>query len=285
MTSVSQAALAASVLVGLVSIPAVSKTAVPQETETSEIPEVTDQETGREVVKSVSPDGFQAKISTAFEEFMTNVNSEEANATLETPTSDLQMKKTSQGTRWKLSTSRGSLEIHSTHDKVIEKTETPQGTLKLIQHDGTTTRKFRGANRTAVERSRAKLKQMMEKKKEELDSKRKTLKKDYRIIVKINESLASGFVDETYQHAVLINQDTETVNLEGWTVEDADGNQETLPAVEVEPGESLKLYSNSEDDVGEEENSVYGIFSAWTNSGDEIRLYNTRGDLVAESSF
>lgn len=282
MTTVTQAALAASVLVGLVSIPAVSKTAMPQEAEAGEIPEVSEQNTGREVIKSVSPDGFHASVSTAFEEFMTNVNSEEANATLETPTSDLSMEKTSQGVRWKLSTSRGALEIHSSHDKVVEKTETPQGTLKIVQHDGTTTRKFRGANRTAVESSRATLKRMLEKKKQELHQKRELLEKEYEVEAKLNDTLVEGSSDDG-EHALIINRDTEAVNLEGWTLHESGEGNRTLPSIKLQPGEKLKLYSGSESELGDEENAIFDFTSAWA-SDDEIRLYNSRGDLVDRSS-
>lgn len=283
MTSISQAAVAASVLVGLVSVPAVSQTAPPKNSMETAIPNVSTEDAGREVVKSVSPDGFEAEISTAFEKFTTRANPERANATLQTPTSDLRMEKTSKGAEWKLATARGALTVKRSHDSVTEITETPEGTLKVVREDGATTRKFRGSDRSAVEEARERLHNRLEEKKQQMDDRREELEPEKKVSIRINSSLADGYGNNTEEHALIINEGKKAYNLDGWTVKDDDGNYQIEDEV-VEPDEKLRVYSSSEEDVSFNGKAVYGAM-AWTNGGTQAILLDSDGEKVDESSF
>lgn len=283
MTSISQAAVAASVLVGLVSIPAVSKTAPPANSVSTQIPNVSTDSAGREVVKSVSPSGFHATISTAYEEFTANANPDEANASLETPTADLQMEKTADGAKWVLSTARGQLTIQRTHDSVTEITETPEGTLQTVRKDGGTRTVFQGSDREQVEEARDRLHALLQEKKRQLDDRRTELRPDRDLMIKMNSSLAEGYGNNSEQHALVINDDDREIDLDGWTVSDGD-EEHPVTDVSLSPGETLRIYSSSSDDIDYDGKAVYDAM-AWTNSGDTAILIDSEGEEVARSSF
>ncbi|WEL20047.1 lamin tail domain-containing protein [Candidatus Nanohalococcus occultus] len=284
MTSVVQAAAAASVLVGLVSIPAVSKTAVEPSAMSAEMPNISDNSTTSEVSKTVSTDGFRAQVQTAFTEFTTNVRPEEANATVQSAASRLQVEKQAGKTVWKLSTSTGSMKLVQTPQKVLEEVETPSGTLRKVRAGGTVSTSFEGADREAVESARQDLKELLEKKKAEIDRKREKFGEGSSTVsssleLRANESTGSGYGNNTREHVVLVNNG-ESVDLEGWELGNNNPEFAELGDVTVSNGESVRIYSSDIDTDGITDTGL-----TWENGGDTAKLRNPDGELVAEKSY
>ncbi|ELZ26433.1 micrococcal nuclease-like nuclease [Halogeometricum pallidum JCM 14848] len=87
------------------------------------------------------------------------------------------------------------------------------------------------------------------------------------------------------EYVVFRNEGEEAVDLSGWSVVDAAGNDYTFPSgTRLEPGAELTLRTGTGDDGG---GTVYwGRGSAvWNNGGDTIRLRDDDGAVVLERPY
>lgn len=285
MTSVAHAAAAASVLVGLVSVPAVSKTAV-EPSMTPNVTEVSDNATSRQVTRQVSSDGFSATVSTAFNELKTSVTPGGVDTSLKSLGSKLEVDKQPGRTVWTLTTSSGSLKIVQTPSKTREIVETPQGTLKRTQAGATVRTSFDGSDRASVEEARTELKDLFRSKKQKMDRKRRSIAPsdsntatEAQVTVTANESTGSGYGNNTLEHVVISNQGA-SVNLEGWSLENNNPQSAELESYVLESGESVKVYSSDVDADG-----ITGTGISWENGGDTATLFDSDGEKVAEDSY
>jgi hypothetical protein len=285
MTSVGEAALAASVIVGMISIPAVSQTSVNQNSAAQTLPNISQTESQpRQVTRQTSSNGFYAAIDTAMQDFSTFVSADSSNATLENSVSELSVSRSSDSVEWVLETPEGRLEIRQNYRKTVETAETPYGTLKKVKKNGAARTSFQGSDRQKVEKIREKLRDQMQQKKQEIDQKRQELKQTAlpKVEVMLNESLASGYGNNTEEHVVIINQGSEKVSLDGWKLQNKDPETYSFKDTEIEAGQKLKVYSSEADELPDIENAVYNSELTWHNSGDTATLKNDKGIEVAE---
>ena len=287
MTSISQAAIAASVIVGMISIPTVSQSAISQNPETQQIPDMNQPDAPREVSRINSADGFHATINTAMNDFSTYVSSESANATLESSTSNLEVSRSADEVEWSFQTPEGRLEITQTSTKTVQVTETSEGTLKQVQNGGTVKTSFKGSDRQKVEEARSSLKQKMEEKKQQLNQKRKELKDSAtpEIQVVLNESTASGYENNTEEHVILINQEPGEIELDGWKIQNDNPDTYEFKDVVIEPGEKLKVYSSDADEIEDSGEAVTGTGLTWSNSEDTATLINDKGTVISSEKY
>lgn len=288
MTTISQATLAASVMLGLVSIPAVSQTATFDGNFTQDMPNITTSEsTPKQVSRTTSPEGFRASIETAFSEFTTKIASGSANASLESPDSELQVKKSSGRTEWILTTPHGKLTVQKSSTKAVETAETPQGTLKLVKQNGGVTEEFSGSNRAEVEKARKEMKQLMQDKKKKLDEKKQKLREQAlpNVEVVANSSTGSGYGNNSQEHVVIVNNEPSEINLEGWKIQNNNPASYTFEDVSVPADSKLRVYSSEKEDVEFSGNAVYDTGLTWENGGDTATLFNSEGAKVEERSY
>ncbi len=292
MTSIYHAAIAASVLVGLMAVPAASSSVDMSESFSEDIsagmPDVDAQgDVPEKVTRSTSPDSFQASIKTAFSEFTTSITSDSASASIEDPTSELEVDRHPSRTEWTLTTSKGTLKVVESSDAEVEKVSTPYGELKTETRNGAEKTQFSGSDRQEIERIRHELRPILEEKKEELEDKSERIRQQELPNVEIvaNESTAGGFGDNDRQHAVLVNNEFEEVNLNGWELTDGYYSHE-FGNVVLEPRESLHVYTSSSDEVGDAvEPAEFNSGILWNTGGDTATLYDTEGVKVAEESY
>lgn len=283
MTSVTEAAMAASVIVGMISLPAVSQVPpAPQQ-----MPNLTEKTPSKEVVRQSSPDGFTATISTAFQDFRTAIGANSANASLESSQARLEVEKRPSSTTWILTAPAGKMTLERQPTKVVETVETPSGTLQTIRNNGAVRERFKGSNRSRVESSASTLRKLMEKKRQDMMEKRKQVapsgtKESPDIDLIANESTASGFGDNDREHVVIVNQGSDTAVLDGHTLRNDNPDTYEFDELEVEPGERVRVYSNDPEDVPE--NSVTGTGLTWANSGDTASLLED-DYLVVEKGY
>lgn len=281
MATISHAAVAASVVIGLVSIPSASMAATSGSTASADIPDVSDsEEVPKEVSRSTSSDGFEASVKTAFKEFKTEVNHDSMESSLENPGSRLEVEKKPSETEWKLVTSRGTLKISSSGETVEEVAETPLGTLEITREGGEKTVRFEGSKRSEVEERYNQMRQKMEERKQELEERRQELERSGvpNVRVVANESTASGFGDNEDEHVVLVNSDINSVDLDGWKLSDEATSYE-MPSLTLKPGEKVKVYSS------QEWHGFEGTGISWNDGGDTATLENNEGVKVDETSY
>ncbi len=281
MATIAQAAVAASVLVGLVSIPAASQSVTSGKVVSDDLPDISSsEEVPKQVSREASSDSFSAEVKTAFNEFRTEVTSGSVEASVENPNSRLDVERTPSGTTWELTASSGTLTLEESGDRVVEKSSTPYGSLEVTRHEGTREVEFEGSSREKVEKRHQELMKMMESRKEDLDERRQDLRERVRPNVEViaNSSTASGFGDNDQEHVVLVNNDLEEVNLEGWTLEDEAGSY-TFPSVALESGDRLKVYSSQEWKGNE------GTGISWNDGGDTATLSDSEGQEIDSESY
>lgn len=277
MTSISQAAVAASVLVGLVSIPAASSSVNMQGAFNEDLPSTSDtQQVPREVERATTEDGFFTEVETAFNRFSSHTTPDRANASLENPRADLKVSRTPSKTSWKLKTATGTLTIEKTSSTVREVTETSEGTLKKIERNGAVKTSFEGKDRTSVEQTYMGLRDMLEKKRNRLEKKTQEVVEKTRpdVEVTVNETTA-----DDPEYALIRNMETEPVNLKGWKLTDEVTSYE-FGDLTLEAGESLRAMSN------DEWQGFEGTGIAWNNNGPETAtLKDKNGREVDSSSY
>lgn len=288
MESITQAAIAASVLIGLMAVPAASKTVDFSEESSSDLSDISGAEdVPEQVSRTASTDSFRASISTAFDEFSAFISPDSANASIENLESSLEVDRSPSETEWVLTTSQGRLTVVESSNAEVEEVSTPRGTLKTETRNGAKTTEFSGSDREEVEKTAHELQQLLEDKKKEVDEKRDRIRKqglpDIEVVA--NESTASGFGDNDQEYVVLVNKEFEEVSLDGWVLKD-DGGSHELEGVTLGAREELYVYSSAKEDVENPgEPAVFDTGIAWNNGGDTATLKNAEGTEIAEESY
>lgn len=282
MASVFHAAVAASVVVGMASLPAVSE-APGEMTNMAELPEEAG-ETSMEVVRSSSPDGFEAEISTTFQNFVTSVGASSANASLTSSQSELQMESRPQGTRWRYTSPHGEIVFETSSAKSVERVTTPEGTLETVQEKGDVTESFEGSDREKVEELAEHLRSEMESAKQDFERKRQEVRPKPDINLISNASTGSGFGDNDYEHVVIVNEGDVPVDLEPYELRDETQDSFDLPPYILEPGESVKIYTWPEEQMEEpDQDAIFDSGVIWVDTGDTSQLVRDEEVVVEES--
>ncbi|WP_206662558.1 DUF4350 domain-containing protein [Halorubrum sp. BOL3-1] len=86
------------------------------------------------------------------------------------------------------------------------------------------------------------------------------------------------------EYVSFVNQGDETVDLDGYVVDDEVDNSYTFSGVSVDPGATITLYTGTGDDT---DDTVYwgrgnGV---WNNGGDTVSVTDPDGNLVVEHSY
>lgn len=286
MADLATSAAAASLLVGLMTIPAASTTLDSSATVSDQLPDISERNSSPvEVSRKTSSSGFQASIQTAFDRFSLETSHASAEAELEQPTSRLKVERSPSTTSWILTTSSGTLEIKKSSTGVTETVKTASGTLEIRRENGAVSRSFEGESKDEVLSAYHELRSLMEQKKQEMDEKRQRLEEGSRPEMEViaNKSTAEGFGNNTREHAVIVNNGLSEVKLQGWTLED-DSSSFELPAYTLAPGERVNVYSKDKETLGTE-GGIYDSSLGWNDNGDVATLSNRKGEEVAEIGY
>lgn len=286
MTSIQHAAIAASVIVGLLSIPAASQTAGIPSAVTGDLPNVSQsQEIPRESFTRVTEDGFVRQVETAFNSFATNISSGSASARLENPGSRLEVNRNPSRTEWVLSTPSGTLEVVKTSSRTFEQTVTPQGTIRFEKVNGDREVNFTGSSREEVEQTHHDLLQLLKQKKQEIENRRSRMREEAMPDVELvaNASTASGFGDNDREHVVVVNRDFEPVSLKGWKLTDESLSSHEFGEVSVPARGRLHVYSGTPEDP--DQPFVEGTGISWNDGGDTATLYTGDAKQMAEETY
>ncbi|MFB6190491.1 MAG: lamin tail domain-containing protein [Candidatus Nanohaloarchaea archaeon] len=288
MAAISQAAIAASVVVGLLAVPVASQEAEVTGMATGTLPNVSTAETvPKKVSRTTSATGFRATVQTAFDRFSTSISAGSSNATLERPGSELDVRTTSGSKEWVLKTPDGTLRIEKSSDRTVEEVSTPQGDLRIEVNDGARTTTFSGSNRQEVEEARRRLHDLLERRRQQLKQRGQRLRDrampDVEIVA--NSSTASSSSSSpTPEHVILVNREFEPVKIDGWKLSDPSSSHR-LGDVTLEPGERLHVYTEPESSVGGSEPAVYDTGISWNDDGDVVFLENGNGEQITRESY
>ncbi len=283
MTTITEAALAASVLVGLLSIPSVSQTTTPTGAFSGDMPSVSGSDTApKEVTTTTGPALFHRTVETAFSTFETEISDSEADIVLEDTGSRLEVHRSPSSTTWMLTTPTGTLEVAEKGSQKLETVSTPAGTLERVIDNGRVREDFTGANREEVEEAREQLRNEMEEMKKEMEERSVEMRNDqYRATLSINVSADSP------EYAVIRNSGSSPVDVEGWTLSDNAGTH-VLGDVSVPANGELYVYTEETGEVepvDEEAVNVYDSNLAWNQDSDTATLEDSEGNEVESYSY
>ncbi|MFB6208895.1 MAG: lamin tail domain-containing protein [Candidatus Nanohaloarchaea archaeon] len=289
MTNLANAAIAASLLVSMVSIPAASQSigssnsiqpALDNISSSKEIP--------REESTSIDSDSFIRKTESAFSSFRTKVTSGEVSGRLENPHTSLRVESEPGETRWILESPEGRLEVSDTADSTTRKVTTPYGTLVRKSKDGGISRSFEGSNREKVEKIMEDLLKKLEQRQQKYRKKaKKSRLKYYRDGFSL-EVVSGG--NDNPEKVVITNSMSRKVDLSGWKVTNDNPDSFELNT-SIGAGESLHLYTEEEsseevENVTEGDGIyVYGSGLSWDDTGDTATLYDSSGGRIARKSY
>lgn len=284
MADISNAAILASIVVGMVSIPAASgnidaETAVPEPVDNiSSTENVPKQES-----TNLSSNSFSKVVETAFSEIRTEVTSGNIDGELESPQSRLELEKTPEGVVWKMETPQGTLTVKQESQKVVERTETPQGTLEKTRVNGAISTSFEGSNREKVESVSKELRDLMEQKREEYRSNTDKMRTE-----QYSDGIQLDVAPETPEKAIIENQVGQSIDLEGWRISNNNPDYFELNQT-LGNGQKIHIYSSDSDDINVTENEgeiyVYGSGLTWEDGGDTAKLFDSEGEQIESYSY
>lgn len=282
MADIGSSIMVASMIVGMLTVPAASKTIDSSNSISTDMPDISDSNTvPEEVSTNTSSDSFTRRVETAFQEFQTSISSESAETSVESADSRLDIEKSPEKTVWKLESSRGQLKIIQSSSKTVEEVETPFGSLKTTRINGGVRESFEGSDREKVENAAEELRNLMDEKKNQIEQQRTQTQVDqYSQNIEIE-------VNATTDYVVIDNQMSRNLDLEGWKLTDEVGEYE-FGSTQVPSEGTLYVYTDSKQDLDVEEkedsNYIYDSGIAWNNNGDTATLWKD-GEGVAEKSY
>lgn len=274
----------ASIIVGLLTMPAASKSLKSSSGIKSNLANISVDDFPKEVTTQASSDSFSRKTDTAFREFETHIASEEAKSSVETPSSRLTVSRTPSRTRSVLKSSRGSLTVTESFGSVNKTVETAYGTLTETEENGEVTESFEGSQREKVEAIMEELEDVMEQKRTRIKERNQKARAQ-----RLAKSLEMEVEEDSPEHLVLNNTGNREVSLDGWKIFNNNPDSYEFSGVSIRPEETLKAYSKDREDLNVTEEDgvryVYGTGLTWENNGDTAALETGSETEVMEESY
>lgn len=182
----------------------------------------------------------------------------------------------------------GKLTVKESYNKSIETVETSQGKLKTGYNDGKQIYEFRGYNRTLVESRRDQLKEDLEQIMTAIDNERESIEEQK--LPDIELGINKQDDEDTYFE--LTNEENEAVNLENWMLEGMESEtssrdaEHTFEPITLEPDETLKVYTESDNEISEDEGYVIADeMTIYSSQSDTVVLYNNWRDEITRQSY
>lgn len=285
MADIGSSIMVASMIVGMLTVPAASKTINSSNSISTDMPDISSSDTvPEEVSTNSSSESFTRRVETAFQEFETTISSESAETSVESADSRLDIEKSPEKTVWTLESSQGQLKIIQSSSKTVEEVETPYGSLKTTKINGGVQESFEGSDREKVESAAEELRVLMDEKKNQIEQQRTQTQVDqYSQNIEIEE------INKSEDFVVIESQMQRQISIEGWKISDEVKSHE-FEEISIPAGGKLIVHSDSEDEVGAEEkegvNRAYDTNIVWNqeSSGDTATLWKN-GEGVAEKSY
>lgn len=279
MTGLVDSLLAASVLIGLVATPLSADLGeATQEFQAEFNPLDNEEGVPRETTRQVDEETFQATQQTAFGQAKIETESSQATIELENPDSRLSIVKEPGKTEHKLTTDLGKLEKKQEAQKTTTKVETPKGTLLIEEDDGEATESFSGSDKSQVSEIHQDLEKLLGKKLEEVEDISQKFEEETVPEVDIN-------VDPDTEVVEITNQGMREISTTGWVLKDDNGSlEEELPERSIEPGQTLYVITDDQEDT---ETEIYlgRNDNVWSTAGDGATLKGEEGNVLAQESW
>lgn len=180
----------------------------------------------------------------------------------------------------KLETPEATLKIKTMNNSSITEVSSPYGTFRKGMIDGRKVSAFEGANRSKL---RSQMKKLRGKVSTYRSIARKKMLPD--IEIRITRSKAS----DTDERVRIENDETESINLAGWTLKNSDGDKYNFEEVEIPARGSAVVYTAEKGSLNLTESNntvyVYGTGTDWDSDSESALLFNVDGTRVDRDSY
>ena len=180
----------------------------------------------------------------------------------------------------KLQTPDATLGIKNTNNTAVSVLTSPYGTLEEGLKNGKKHSSFSGANRTKVE-------SLMGELSFEADEFRQMARQKMLPDVEVRVTRSKAPSDD--ERAVIDNDETQSTDLTGWTLQNSDGDTYSFEDIEIPARGTLMAYTAEEGELNvtesEENTYVYGTGTDWDYDSEEAVLFNVQGEKVDEDSY
>lgn len=180
----------------------------------------------------------------------------------------------------KIETPEGTLKQVRNNNSYLSKLSTPYGELVKGMKNGRQVSEFAGANRSKTTEIMSIMTSKVENYRE------KALQKMLpEIEIKITKSKAA----DQDERARIENDETESVDITGWTVVNSDGDTYEFDDTEIPARGDLLIYTKEESELNVTENNrtdyIYGTGTDWDADSEKASLFNTEGVKIDEDSY
>lgn len=285
MADISSSIMVASMIVGILTVPAASKTIDSSNSISANIPDISSSDNvPEEVSTNSSSDSFTRRVETAFQEFKTTIRSGSAETSVVSADSRLSIQKSPEKTTWILESSQGRLRIVQSSSKTVEEVETPYGSLKTVRVNGGVRESFEGTDREKVESAAKELRDLMNQKKNQIEEQQTQVQ-----VNQYSQNLEIVSVNGSEDFVEIESSFSRDIDLEDWKLTDNAGEY-TFESAEIPANGKLYVYTETGEEAGASEEDgasyVYDSNLAWNleSSGDTATLWKN-GEVVAEKSY
>ena len=180
----------------------------------------------------------------------------------------------------KLETPEATLKIEKINRSSVSIVSSPYGTFRKGMVDGRKVSSFKGANRS-------KLRSQMSELRDQVSTYRSMARKKMLpdVEVRITRSKAS----DTDERVEIDNDETESVNLAGWTLKNSDGDEYSFEEVEIPARASAMVYTAEKSSLNITEDNktvyVYGTGTDWDSDSETALIFNVDGTRVDTDSY
>lgn len=277
MASIYEAAVMASILVGMVSIPSASGDLEVAKSVSGNLSAISSSEVPTSEVSRVTAGGFYREVQNAFQSFRATTTSSRTNITLDSPGSELEVVRESGRKEFILESPSGRLELTLTPESRVTTVTTPEGTLVTSEENGKVSEEFTGSDREAVEQTAANLRELLQEKRSAVEEQAESMRQAS--LPDVNLEIEP----EGDEYVRLQSLENTEIDLDGWTIRDGSGTEYEFGDVALAPGDTLTLYTgDGQDSSGE---LYWGTSSVWNNDGDTATLEDSTGNIIVEETY
>ena len=250
---------------------------------------------------SYGPDGFVKEIQTPYAKFVFKINYDKIEQEMLRPDRKVTITKTYDTTSWVLQKQEeGLLNITQTPDKRISLFTMPDGWIKIVREDGTTSEEWYGLNFTLLNQSYQAAKEILEDEVEIMEEMKRsiinvtsttTTTTSSTTTITISHIMINEFIPDPEgndtalmpngEWVELYNPTNSNIDVGGWMLYDSNDNNE------------LEI-STSNTNTGNTIVTVYGWLAIYrngdsdfslNNGGDTIRLFNLNNSLIDSYTY
>jgi hypothetical protein len=179
-----------------------------------------------------------------------------------------------------VSTPAAVLRLKVDNDSRIYELETANGELVTGMKNGREIYEFTGANRSIAEEKMSEMREDLRDYQQEI---REEMTPELEIKVTKSKS------DDPDERVVVENEETDAVELDGWTLMNSDSDIHEFDDMELDSGQRVYVYKAAESELNVSELSepeyIYGTGLDWDYYSDHASLFNQDGVLIAEDSY